>query len=58
MGDLITKVASKNACLSNDSPNEVAPKYHFKCRFHPDDEFCLTDIYTRTTDKKVNDLSF
>lgn len=49
MGDLITKVALKNSCVNFDE-SVVTPRYHFKCRHDDSDEYCPTNIYTRTKD--------
>ena len=48
MGDIISKSA-RTTCIDTNV-YQVVPKYHFKCRFHADDELCFTDVYTRTKD--------
>lgn len=48
MGDMASK-ASRAYCTKYDG-KLPAPRFHFKCRFHKDDEYCETDVYTRTKD--------
>lgn len=52
MGDLISKSAKTNCIKTLEY--QLVPKYHFKCRFHIDDEMCSTDVYTRTKDVIVS----
>lgn len=38
----------------DDDQENTPPKYHFKCRFHDEDAYCITQIYTRTDKTPVN----
>ena len=48
MGDLISK--SQKTYSSKYEGKLPAPRFHFKSRYHKDDENCETKVYTRTKD--------
>lgn len=49
MGETMSRIQQRNPCINHDDHVHV-PRFHFKCRFHKDDEYCETNVYTRTTD--------
>ena len=52
MGESVSKLQIMNSCVNNEETPNIQ-RYHFKCRHNPDDEFCLTNVYTRTKDTFV-----
>ena len=52
MGDSASKLSVINSCVKiEEKPN--VPRYHFKCRFSEDDDYCTSKVYTRTKDTFV-----
>lgn len=47
MGDTIAKITKENSCVKADDTAPI-PNFHFKCRFHEEDNYCTSQIYTRT----------
>lgn len=45
----MSRIQQRNPCI-NYEDHVHPPRFHFKARYHKDDELCETNVYTRTTD--------
>ena len=52
MGNLFAK--SQENVTFYVGEKTLPPRFHFKSRYHEDDEYCEAPMYTRTTDIAVN----
>lgn len=58
MGSTVSRIQERNFCVTQTVENKKAPRIHFKCRYHDEDEHCVTDVYTRTKDIKRYPVPF
>jgi len=49
MGETVSKVQNSVTCAKFDELLPP-PRFHFKSRYHIEDEYCETAVYTRTKD--------
>ena len=49
MGETLSRMQTSATCVKYDE-RIPPPRFHFKCRYHKNDEYCETAVYTRTKD--------